>query len=165
MFRKEAGSLVPYEVMPWIPEMETSSLRRSYTSSRSQISRASADTSKQQESTSREARMTEIEATYEEIERLIPASPARQLLMRALAVASTGRELRCEMPTCYQESRYVFVASREEDYRNGGRKFIHPAQLSVDHRVPVAKGGTHRPDNLRFAHWGCNHRAGARATA
>ena len=94
MFRKEAGSLVPYEVMPWIPEMETSSLRRSYTSSRSQISRASADTSKQQESTSREARMTEIEATYEEIERLIPASPARQLLMRALAVASTGRELR-----------------------------------------------------------------------
>jgi HNH endonuclease len=109
-----------------------------------------------------------LEATYVEIERLFPVGKvAGQILMRALSVAGAGVELRCAMPTCFQESRYVFEPSRAEDYRRNPagsrkRKVPHVGQLSIDHVIPSAKGGSHRPDNLRFAHWGCNHRAGAR---
>jgi 5-methylcytosine-specific restriction endonuclease McrA len=36
----------------------------------------------------------------------------------------------------------------------------HPMSLSMDHYVPVWKGGSNRISNLRPAHWICNHRRG-----
>ena len=50
----------------------------------------------------------------------------------------------------------------------GGRidrrtKFPHPRSASLDHVVPLARGGGHSPNNLRCAHLGCNSRKGDRA--
>jgi 5-methylcytosine-specific restriction endonuclease McrA len=36
------------------------------------------------------------------------------------------------------------------------------AEMTVDHIVPISKGGQHRLDNLQAAHRGCNSRKGAR---
>lgn len=35
----------------------------------------------------------------------------------------------------------------------------HPSGLgpSIDHVIPQSKGGTDHPDNLKLAHWRCNH--------
>jgi hypothetical protein len=38
----------------------------------------------------------------------------------------------------------------------------HPKSASLDHRVPVSKGGTHEPANVQCAHLGCNSSKGAR---
>lgn len=35
-------------------------------------------------------------------------------------------------------------------------RFPHPRSASIDHIVPVSKGGEHVPDNLQLAHFGCN---------
>jgi 5-methylcytosine-specific restriction endonuclease McrA len=44
---------------------------------------------------------------------------------------------------------------------------VWPDQLSVtlDHEIPLSKGGTHEPDNVRLAHARCNSRKGDRLTA
>ena len=34
----------------------------------------------------------------------------------------------------------------------------HPLALSLDHIVPLSKGGTHEPANVQLAHFGCNSR-------
>lgn len=38
----------------------------------------------------------------------------------------------------------------------------HPMSVSLDHRVPVALGGAHHPDNVQCAHLRCNSSKGAR---
>mgnify|MGYP002280752527 CR=1 FL=1 len=35
-------------------------------------------------------------------------------------------------------------------------KYPHPRSLSIDHIVPLAKGGNHAQYNLQIAHWICN---------
>jgi 5-methylcytosine-specific restriction endonuclease McrA len=40
-------------------------------------------------------------------------------------------------------------------------KYPHPMSASIDHVVPLAKGGTHAKENLRPAHLDCNVRKGA----
>jgi len=38
----------------------------------------------------------------------------------------------------------------------------HPRSPSVDHIVPLAKGGAHTYANVQCAHFGCNSKKGAR---
>lgn len=40
--------------------------------------------------------------------------------------------------------------------------YPHPKSVSLDHVVPISKGGAHTFDNVRAAHWLCNTRRGAR---
>lgn len=40
----------------------------------------------------------------------------------------------------------------------------HPLAPTIDHIVPLAKGGTHEPANVQAAHFLCNSRKGDRAT-
>jgi 5-methylcytosine-specific restriction endonuclease McrA len=37
----------------------------------------------------------------------------------------------------------------------------HPMSLTLDHIIPLAKGGNHSADNLQVAHWRCNSRKNA----
>ena len=41
----------------------------------------------------------------------------------------------------------------------------HPLQPSLDHIIPLSKGGTHTPDNLRCTHLKCNIERGNRGAA
>jgi 5-methylcytosine-specific restriction endonuclease McrA len=40
-------------------------------------------------------------------------------------------------------------------------KYPHPMSASLDHIIPLAKGGTHTRDNVQLAHLVCNSKAGA----
>lgn len=42
------------------------------------------------------------------------------------------------------------------------REFPHPLSPSLDHILPISKGGTHEPRNVQLTHWICNHRKGNR---
>jgi len=44
------------------------------------------------------------------------------------------------------------------------RKHPDPLAPSIDHVIPLSKGGTNDLANLRLSHWGCNYskRDGAR---
>lgn len=44
-------------------------------------------------------------------------------------------------------------------------KWPDPMSKSIDHIVPVARGGAHTMENLRAAHLGCNSRKGAKIDA
>jgi len=35
-------------------------------------------------------------------------------------------------------------------------KYPHPRSLSIDHIVPLSKGGNHAKYNLQITHWNCN---------
>lgn len=37
-----------------------------------------------------------------------------------------------------------------------GLKYPHPLSATVDHIIPLAKGGTNDAGNLQLAHWCCN---------
>jgi hypothetical protein len=37
------------------------------------------------------------------------------------------------------------------------RSWPHPLSPSRDHTVPLSLGGTHTRDNVKIAHWRCNH--------
>lgn len=37
----------------------------------------------------------------------------------------------------------------------------HPMSLTLDHVIPLARGGNHSADNLQVAHWRCNSRKSA----
>lgn len=39
-----------------------------------------------------------------------------------------------------------------------------PERWSLDHVVPIARGGGHTYDNVKASHWRCNHRKGTRST-
>lgn len=41
-------------------------------------------------------------------------------------------------------------------------KWPNPMSKSVDHTVPISRGGTHEQTNLTWAHLVCNMRKGAR---
>lgn len=40
-----------------------------------------------------------------------------------------------------------------------------PMGVSLDHIIPVSRGGTHEPKNVQLAHWKCNHAKRARVPA
>jgi len=35
-------------------------------------------------------------------------------------------------------------------------KAPHPLSMSIDHIIPLSRGGTHEPDNVQLAHFICN---------
>ncbi len=37
-----------------------------------------------------------------------------------------------------------------------GARWPHPYAPTIDHIMPIARGGTHTKDNVQCAHWGCN---------
>ena len=41
----------------------------------------------------------------------------------------------------------------------------HPLSPTIDHIIPLSKGGSHEPSNVRLAHFICNSRRGDRETA
>ena len=41
-------------------------------------------------------------------------------------------------------------------------KYPNPLSASIDHIVPLSKGGTHTKDNVQLAHFLCNSRKGAK---
>lgn len=43
-------------------------------------------------------------------------------------------------------------------------KYPNPLSASIDHIVPLSKGGTHTKDNVQLAHFLCNSRKGARVS-
>ncbi|UPW09799.1 HNH endonuclease [Gordonia terrae] len=43
-------------------------------------------------------------------------------------------------------------------------EYPHPGSASLDHIVPLSKGGSHTYDNVQLAHLKCNLRKGARCT-
>jgi len=45
------------------------------------------------------------------------------------------------------------------------KKAPHPKSVSLDHIVPISKGGTHEMSNLRLAHFLCNSKRGNRGEA
>ena len=51
----------------------------------------------------------------------------------------------------------------EEDYKSGpGYKQVGSMYPSIDHIVPISKGGTHTWGNVKLAHVGCNRKKGNR---
>jgi HNH endonuclease len=43
------------------------------------------------------------------------------------------------------------------------RSLTHgPDRASLDHVMPIAKGGSHTYDNVKASHWRCNHRKGVK---
>ena len=43
-------------------------------------------------------------------------------------------------------------------------RFPDPLSPTIDHIVPLSKGGVHAPENVQLAHLGCNSSKGARAS-
>ena len=41
-------------------------------------------------------------------------------------------------------------------------KYPHPMSASLDHIIPLSKGGKHSKDNVQLAHFSCNSKKGAR---
>jgi 5-methylcytosine-specific restriction endonuclease McrA len=59
------------------------------------------------------------------------------------------------------------AAIRERDLGMCGicGEFVAVEDQSLDHVVPLARGGTHEPTNVQLAHRRCNSRKGARVAA
>ncbi len=45
------------------------------------------------------------------------------------------------------------------------REFPDPLSPSLDHVIPLDRGGAHVPENCQLAHFGCNASKGSRRTA
>ena len=62
--------------------------------------------------------------------------------------------------TCHREiaERDGFICHICKEAVDMALPRTHKMGATVDHVVPVAKGGTDEPDNLKLAHWLCNIR-------
>lgn len=73
----------------------------------------------------------------------------RAMVVHGLIDLGIVEAIECAMPRCRHETR-EFI-------------YEHPKQrarvLSIDHIKTVREGGSHRPENLRLAHLGCNSAA------
>lgn len=49
-----------------------------------------------------------------------------------------------------------------DDRIDGSLRWPHPASVTLDHVFPLARGGTHEPENVQLAHGLCNMRKGDR---
>jgi len=68
--------------------------------------------------------------------------------------AATGEEAVGRDWIIQRDGRKCHICSRAI----GTKPWPHPESLSLDHIVPLSKGGAHSVDNLRPAHLGCNAR-------
>ncbi|WP_442803649.1 HNH endonuclease [Streptomyces pseudogriseolus] len=67
---------------------------------------------------------------------------------REAFVASVNRQ------AIYQRDRWVCQLCRKPVAR--GKAVPHPKAPTIDHIVPLARGGTHEPANVQLAHYHCN---------
>lgn len=84
------------------------------------------------------------EALHREVEAL-NLRPDRAIAVHALIDLGVIAEVACQARECLYESRRFAPSGT-------CRKTV----LSLDHRVPMSRGGCHRPSNIRLLHWGCN---------
>lgn len=81
------------------------------------------------------------------------------------------RKERKRLSKAKRKKAFVQRVIRREIYERDGwkcgicKKFVnpslkspHPFSKTIDHIVPLSKGGTHEPRNVRLAHFGCNSR-------
>lgn len=59
----------------------------------------------------------------------------------------------------YERDRWVCGICHSKVNRKA--KYPHPMSASLDHIIPLAKGGTHTRDNVQLAHLVCNSKTGA----
>lgn len=85
-----------------------------------------------------------VSAAHASVEQLLVNAQDHRIML-AHALVALGKPLRCSMPEC----------ARGEDGRDLFEP-LGPNRLSIDHAQRREDGGNHRPENLRFAHLGCN---------
>jgi hypothetical protein len=99
----------------------------------------------------------------------------------AFRQSETGRDIRNEqkrLRKARQSAAYVQHVHRQRIYERDGwkcgvchckvnpsLKAPHPKSKTIDHIVPLSKGGTHEPRNVQLAHYGCNSRRGTKGPA
>lgn len=76
------------------------------------------------------------------------AKDRRRALERDAFVAPVNRR------SVYERDRWVCQLCREPVAR--GKAVPHPKAPTIDHIVPLARGGTHEPANVQLAHYLCN---------
>lgn len=57
----------------------------------------------------------------------------------------------------------AYIIARDQSRCHICGKKCRRDEITLDHLIPLAKGGTHAPENLRVAHLSCNFSKGARA--
>jgi 5-methylcytosine-specific restriction endonuclease McrA len=76
------------------------------------------------------------------------AKDKRRAMEREAFVAPVNRQ------AIYQRDRWVCQLCRKPVAR--GKAVPHPKAPTIDHIVPLARGGTHEPANVQLAHYHCN---------
>ncbi|MFJ2697432.1 HNH endonuclease [Streptomyces rochei] len=76
------------------------------------------------------------------------AKDKRRAMERKAFVAPVNRQ------AIYQRDRWVCQLCRKPVAR--GKAVPHPKAPTIDHIVPLARGGTHEPANVQLAHYHCN---------
>jgi 5-methylcytosine-specific restriction endonuclease McrA len=88
----------------------------------------------------------------------------RRRILRLRAQADANAKLRASFYTDRVED-----VSRDEIIRRDGQdchicgEWVSIHDLTLDHIIPLKKGGTHTADNIRVAHRSCNSRKGSRS--
>lgn len=97
------------------------------------------------------------------------ANPDR---IRELGVRHASRRRALKLTTSVEDFTVTQVRLLYGDvcYLCGDRinfrlKHPHPGSPSLDHVIPLARGGTHTLDNVAMTHWRCNHKKNARETS
>lgn len=73
-----------------------------------------------------------------------------------------GKRSRQERATLSVRIDRVAIYQRDLGVCHVCGKSVDPTQFHLDHVVPISRGGTHTPDNVRVAHPHCNLRKAAR---
>jgi len=61
-----------------------------------------------------------------------------------------------------REIERAYIISRDQGRCHICGARCRPDEVTLDHLIPLAEGGTHAPENLRVAHLSCNTSKGAR---
>ena len=80
-------------------------------------------------------------------EEMMQKSNDRRLLRRAIKITGSGEPI--DRVGLYQRDRGMCGICR---------KRVARSQMSIDHIVPISRGGTHTWDNVQLAHTECNRR-------
>lgn len=93
-------------------------------------------------------KQSSVDILHQELDALAAQGANWQRIMTAHALVAAGfvTAIECAMPRCIYETRELDPRTRS-------------LALSIDHIIALSQGGTHRPENLRLAHLGCNSAA------
>lgn len=92
--------------------------------------------------------MTDVTELHKKLDELEAKGANWQRIMTAHALVGAGvvDKIECAMPRCIYDTREF-------------NPHVRSLGLSIDHILPISKGGSHYPINLRLAHLGCNSAA------